>query len=78
MSEERSSRQRTAAAMRHTADELEQAEGVMHHSAQTMPDQATGRRLHDLANQVTETATDIARRADNLPPGSPGEDNVSG
>ncbi|GAA2900647.1 hypothetical protein Acy02nite_85340 [Actinoplanes cyaneus] len=71
MSDERSSRSRTEAAMHDTADKLEVVEAAMHRSAQAIPDQAIRRRLHDVANQVTATAIDIEKRAEDLPPSRP-------
>jgi hypothetical protein len=59
-------RQRTAAAMYTTAAELEETEATMHRRADAIPDQAARSRLHDVADQVTETATDIAHRADQV------------
>ena len=54
---------RTAATMYTTAAELEETEATMHRRADAIPDPATRRRLHEVADHVTETATDIARRA---------------
>ncbi|MFI1991895.1 hypothetical protein [Actinoplanes sp. NPDC020271] len=68
INDDRSSHKRTAAAMHDTAERLEQAEGIIHRSAQAIPDQATRRRLHGLANQVTATAAEIENRAVQLPP----------
>ncbi|GAA4600964.1 hypothetical protein BJY16_003715 [Actinoplanes octamycinicus] len=61
-------RQRTAETMRATAAELEETEACLHHRAESIPDRTARARLHDVATQVTETATDIARRAGRLTP----------
>ncbi|WIM98540.1 hypothetical protein ACTOB_002142 [Actinoplanes oblitus] len=67
--QDRRARQRTADTMRTTAAELEETEASMHRRADAIPDQAARERLHEVASQVTATATDIARRAGQLPPG---------
>lgn len=68
MEREQGNRGRTAATMRTTAAELEEAEATMHRSADAMPDRATKDRLHRLADETTRTATDIAGRADRMTP----------
>ena len=63
MKDERNS-QRTASAMQDTADQLEQAEAILHRSAQASPAPAARDQLHRLGDQVTDEARDIARRAE--------------
>jgi hypothetical protein len=62
---------RTAAAMHHTAEQLEVAEAILHRSATQTPNPDTAERLDALGDQVTAQAQDIGRRADRLtgPPG---------
>lgn len=57
---------RTAAAMHHTAEQLEVAEAVLHRSAEQFPNAETTARLHALGDQVTEQAHEIDRRANRL------------
>ena len=57
---------RTAAALHDTADSLEDAEAVLHRSAEESPDPSTTARLHRLGDQVTARAKDIDRRAAEL------------
>jgi hypothetical protein len=64
--EETTAAERTTAAMHATADELEVAEAILHHSAERSPDVDTTIRLHTLGDQVTAQAHDIARRADQV------------
>ncbi len=59
-------RERTAAAMCATAEALEQAEAGLHRSARQSPDEEHAARLHQLGDEVTAQARDIARRADRL------------
>jgi hypothetical protein len=61
-----SSRERTAATMHSTAEELEVAEAILHRSAEESPDPSTTTRLHALGDQVTAQAHAIDRRADLL------------
>ena len=61
------SRDRTAAAMHDTAEQLELAEAILHRSAEESPDPATAARLHTLGDEVTAQAHAIDRRADSLP-----------
>jgi hypothetical protein len=55
---------RTSEAMYDTSAALERSEAALHESAEKSPDEATARRLHDLADGVTREAQDIERRAD--------------
>ena len=64
--EQATAAERTSAAMHDTADKLEVAEAILHHSAERSPDAGTTARLHALGDQVTAQARDIARRADRL------------
>jgi hypothetical protein len=57
---------RTAAAMHSTAEQLEVAEAGLHRSADAAPDEETGRRLHALGDQVTGSARAIEERAARL------------
>ncbi len=59
-------RERTAAAMCATAEALEQAEAGLHRSARNSPDEQQAARLHQLGDEVTAQARDIARRAEHL------------
>lgn len=52
--------------MHDTADALEAAEAILHHSAERSPDTPTTARLHALGDQVTAQAHEIDRRADQL------------
>lgn len=61
-----SSRERTAAAMHDTAEQLEVAEAILHRSAEDSPDPSATARLHALGDQVTAQAHAIDRRADGL------------
>ncbi len=63
---EETNRERTAAAMCATAEALEQAEAGLHRSARQSPDEQQAARLHQLGDEVTAQARDIARRADRL------------
>ncbi|WP_189334936.1 hypothetical protein [Actinoplanes ianthinogenes] len=63
---ETSPAERTAAAMHHTAEQLEVAESILHRSAEEAPNPGTSARLHTLGHQVTAQAHDIDRRADRL------------
>ncbi|WP_426512483.1 hypothetical protein ACPPVO_18775 [Dactylosporangium sp. McL0621] len=64
--DEETSQQRTASVMRDTADQLEDAEAILHRSAERSPAAATKDRLHNLGDQVTAVAGEIARRADRI------------
>ncbi|WP_433796513.1 hypothetical protein [Actinoplanes sp. CA-252034] len=64
--DESSPRKRTAAALHSTAEQLEVAEAILHHSADESPDPATRRRLHALGDEVTAQAKMIDARADPL------------
>jgi hypothetical protein len=50
--------------MRETAEALEHSEAVLHGTAEKSPDETSGRRLHDLGDEVTRQAKNIDRRAD--------------
>jgi hypothetical protein len=58
--------ERTAAAMHDTAEQLEEAEAVLHCSADRSPNAETTGRLHGLGDDVTARTRDIDRRADGL------------
>jgi hypothetical protein len=60
-------RRTTAAAMRNTVDQLKRAAAILRRSAEAAPSTDTKTRLHRLADQVTDTANDIAQRTDTLP-----------
>ncbi|MEU4618522.1 hypothetical protein AB0G04_00890 [Actinoplanes sp. NPDC023801] len=60
------SRERTAAAMHGTAEQLEVAEDILHRSAEESPDPRTTTRLHALGDEVTAQAHAIDQRADLL------------
>jgi hypothetical protein len=64
---EQNSHPRTAAAMRDTAVQIEEAEAIPHRSADASPAATTRARLHRLGDQVTEAASGIASRADRMP-----------
>ncbi|MET0417753.1 MAG: hypothetical protein ABW022_17235 [Actinoplanes sp.] len=49
-----------------TVDQLKQAAAILRRSAAAAPSAATKTRLHRLADQVTDTANDIAQRTDTL------------
>ncbi|WP_071808332.1 hypothetical protein [Couchioplanes caeruleus] len=51
--DEMSTRQRTAATMHGTAEQLDVAEAILHRSVEESPDPATTTRLHSLGDQVT-------------------------
>lgn len=59
-------RERTAAVLRSTAEQLEDAEATLHRSARRSPDAATGRRLDRLGDAVTAEARSIDERADRI------------
>jgi hypothetical protein len=69
MRDKTSSHERTTAAMHATAQQLEQAESILHRSAQATPNRGSKARLHGLGDQVTALADDIAERADRLSDG---------
>jgi hypothetical protein len=52
--------------MHRTAEQLEVAESILHHSAEQSPNTDTTARLHALGDQVTAQAHQIDRRADRL------------
>ena len=58
--------ERTAAAMHHTAEQLEVAQAILHHSGEQAPSPDATARLHALGDQVTAQPQDIDRRADRL------------
>ncbi len=60
------SRERTAAAMCATAEALDPAVAGLHASARRSPDEQQAARLHQLGDEVTAQARDIARRVDRL------------
>jgi hypothetical protein len=64
---------RTASVMHDTADELEDIEAGLHHSAEQSPEPGTAARLHALGDRVTAQAKDIDRRADLLDPPEPSQ-----
>src|SRR5690242_2806037 len=64
--EQTTAAERTSAAMHETADKLEVAEAILHHSAEQSPDADATARLHALGDQVTTQARHIAGRADRL------------
>nr|WP_296067614.1 hypothetical protein [uncultured Actinoplanes sp.] len=72
--DEMSRRQRTAAAMHGTAEQLERAEAILHRSAQESPDPSTTTRLHALGDEVTAQAQAIDARADRLPQAGAGRE----
>jgi hypothetical protein len=64
--DEMSRQESTAATMHTTAEQLEAAEGILHHSAEASPNDKTKARLHRLGEDVTALAHDIDQRADRL------------
>ena len=62
--------ERTVTAMHGTARQLEEAETILHRSAEESPNTDTTTRLHALGDQVTAQAHDIEQRADRLEPES--------
>jgi hypothetical protein len=75
MSASRSS-QETAQILRDNADRLEDAEAVLHRSADASPRAETTRRLHQLGDAVTAEAHAIQDRAQRLH--AEGETDTSG
>ena len=56
--------------MHGTAGQLEEAEAILHRSAERSPNIDTTARLHALGDQVTAQAQDIEQRAERLEPKS--------
>jgi ElaB/YqjD/DUF883 family membrane-anchored ribosome-binding protein len=73
MTGEQDGRRRTTAVMRNTVDQLKQAAAILRRSAEAAPSADTKTRLHRLADQVIDTADDIAQRTDTLA----GQENVT-
>jgi hypothetical protein len=61
-----SSSRETARILRDNADKLEDAEAVLHRSADASPRAGTTRRLHGLGDAVTAEAHTIQDRAERL------------
>jgi hypothetical protein len=77
MTSSNSSRQ-TARILRDNADQLEDAEAVLHRSADASPRAETTRRLHELGDVVTAEAHAIEHRAERLETETTGTDTRGG
>ncbi|MEU8660752.1 hypothetical protein [Actinoplanes philippinensis] len=66
MTGEQDGRRRTTAVMRDTVDQLKEAAAILRRSAEATPSADAKTRLHHLADQVIDTANDIAQRTDTL------------
>ena len=64
--EQADSRERTAAVMHSTAEQLEVTEAALHQSAEASPEEESRQRLHALGDQVTAEAKAIEERAARL------------
>jgi len=60
------SRERTAAVMHSTAEQLEEVEATLHRSAEAAPEETARQRLHSVADQVTTRAKAIEARSRRL------------